>query len=51
MESLPRVRSLRVYYNAAMVHHAAGRFDAALGLLFGASRRGLYRVLDAGDVG
>jgi DNA-binding NtrC family response regulator/tetratricopeptide (TPR) repeat protein len=33
VESLPRPRALRVFYNAAMVHRAAGRFDAALKLL------------------
>ncbi|OJY24738.1 MAG: hypothetical protein BGO98_19105 [Myxococcales bacterium 68-20] len=33
VESLPRARALRVFYNAAMAHRAAGRFDAALQLL------------------
>ncbi|MBX3211051.1 MAG: sigma 54-interacting transcriptional regulator [Labilithrix sp.] len=33
VESLPRARAMRVYYNAAMAHRAAGRYDAALALL------------------
>ena len=31
--SLPRVRALRVLYNAAMAHRAAGRFDLAMRIL------------------
>jgi DNA-binding NtrC family response regulator/tetratricopeptide (TPR) repeat protein len=38
VESLPRPRALRVFYNAAMAHRAAGRFDAALQLLDRAAR-------------
>ena len=33
LDAMPRARSLRVLYNAAMAHRAAGRFDLALRIL------------------
>ncbi|MCW5835737.1 MAG: hypothetical protein KIS78_25275, partial [Labilithrix sp.] len=38
VESLSRARAMRVFYNAAMAHRAAGRYDAALALLDRAAR-------------
>ncbi|MDF2693144.1 MAG: two component, sigma54 specific, transcriptional regulator, Fis family - like protein [Labilithrix sp.] len=48
VEALPRPRALRVFYNAAMAHRAAGRFDAALQLLDRAAK--LPRAVPAPSV-